>query len=195
MPKTKEQYEDIRMEKRKLIYETALWLFASKGYVATSISDIAKQADISKGLMYNYFKSKEELLQAIMDNLVNEYGGMIDPDHDGVVTHDEAENFIDKFFDMLIRRKEELKLYYQLSFQPQVTDFFVKKYNNGKVYVYQDLVTQYFSKKLKMDDPLAAYFTIVSFIKGVAMVAVYADHLYTNSFLMEYKDEMKKIFL
>ncbi|PMX98555.1 TetR/AcrR family transcriptional regulator, partial [Pseudomonas sp. MPR-R5A] len=31
-------------------------------YYATSINDIAKQAGISKGLLYNYYKGKEELL-------------------------------------------------------------------------------------------------------------------------------------
>jgi AcrR family transcriptional regulator len=195
MPKTKEQYEEIRMEKRKLIYETALWLFASKGYVATSISDIAKHANISKGLLYNYFKSKEELLQIIMDNLVNEYGNMIDPNHDGVVTPAEAENFIDKFFDMIVRRREEFKLYYQLSFQPQVVSFLAGHYNSGKAVAHQQLITQYFSKKLDMDDPQAAYFTTVSFIKGAVMVAIYADQMFPDSFLMQYKEVMKKFFL
>ncbi|MDR1653742.1 MAG: TetR/AcrR family transcriptional regulator, partial [Prevotellaceae bacterium] len=73
MPRTKEQYEKIRNEKRQLIKQTALSLFADKGYDATSISEIAKKAGISKGLMYNYFTSKEELLQIIWDDLVREF--------------------------------------------------------------------------------------------------------------------------
>ena len=45
----------------------ALKLFAEKGYHATSISQIAVKAKVSKGLMYNYFSSKEDLLDEIIE--------------------------------------------------------------------------------------------------------------------------------
>ena len=45
--------------------ETGLKLFSQKGYEATSIRAIAKEAGVSLGLMYNYFASKEELLREI----------------------------------------------------------------------------------------------------------------------------------
>lgn len=66
MPKTKEQFEAIRQRSRGIILETALELFARKGYTSTSISQIAAQAGVSKGLIYNYFESKEALLHAIL---------------------------------------------------------------------------------------------------------------------------------
>ncbi len=53
---------------RDKILEAALDLFAEKGFHATSVDQIAKRAGVSKGLTYNYFKSKEELLIAIIDN-------------------------------------------------------------------------------------------------------------------------------
>lgn len=62
-PLTKEQFESIREESRARILAAAFKLFSSKGFVSTSISDIAREAGVSKGLMYNYFKSKEELLE------------------------------------------------------------------------------------------------------------------------------------
>ena len=52
--------------KSQLILETALRLFASQGYSATPISQIAKEAGVSQGLMYNFYSSKEELLRAMM---------------------------------------------------------------------------------------------------------------------------------
>ncbi|HRW21852.1 MAG TPA: helix-turn-helix domain-containing protein, partial [Bacteroidales bacterium] len=61
-PRTPEQFEEIRLSKHKLILDTAMKLFASSGYHNTSISKIAKEAGISKGLIYNYFDSKEDLL-------------------------------------------------------------------------------------------------------------------------------------
>ena len=54
-----------RENSKKLLVHTALKLFSEKGYDATSIRNIASEAGVSLGLMYNYFKSKEELLQEI----------------------------------------------------------------------------------------------------------------------------------
>lgn len=48
-----------------LLIDTSLSLFSEKGYEATSIRVIAKHAGISLGLLYNYFKSKEDLLVEI----------------------------------------------------------------------------------------------------------------------------------
>lgn len=51
---------------KDLIVRTALKLFANHGYSNTPISLIAKTAKVSQGLMYNFFKSKEELLKEMM---------------------------------------------------------------------------------------------------------------------------------
>lgn len=71
-PKTKEQFDEIRLQTMTTIKEVALELFAQQGYHGTSISQIARAANISKGLMYNYFSGKEELLEAIVMDAVNE---------------------------------------------------------------------------------------------------------------------------
>jgi len=52
--------------KEKLL-SSALTLFSKQGFHETSVSQIAKAAAVSKGLTYNYFKSKEELLLAIIN--------------------------------------------------------------------------------------------------------------------------------
>ncbi|CAG0964933.1 HTH-type transcriptional regulator AcrR [Flavobacteriales bacterium] len=62
-PLSKEQFEVRREESKTKIISVALKLFSKKGFENTSISDIAKAAKISKGLTYNYFKSKDELLE------------------------------------------------------------------------------------------------------------------------------------
>lgn len=62
METRKEQKERRRQE---IIY-TALELFISKGYVATKITDIAKRANMSRGLMFHYFESKEKLYEELI---------------------------------------------------------------------------------------------------------------------------------
>ncbi|WP_262693132.1 TetR/AcrR family transcriptional regulator [Kordiimonas aquimaris] len=50
------------------ILNAAMELFAKNGYHNTSTSQIAKAAGVSKGLMYNYYSSKDALLLAIIEH-------------------------------------------------------------------------------------------------------------------------------
>ena len=68
MARTAAQNKRIRDAKRELILTTALNLFSLKGYYSTRIQDIAETADISQGLMYYYYPSKE----AVYIDLVND---------------------------------------------------------------------------------------------------------------------------
>jgi AcrR family transcriptional regulator len=193
MPRTKEQYEKIRQEKRQLIKETALSLFAANGYEATSISDIARSAGISKGLMYNYFTSKEELLETIWNELIVVFDKIIDTDNDGEITDSEAEYFIDSVFDMLINRREYWKLYFQLSFQPKVMEFLVNIYNISKVQERQNLMFRYFSQKLNFASLELGYFSIRVFLKGLSMIIPYTESIFSDDFLNSYKIWLKNI--
>jgi AcrR family transcriptional regulator len=53
------------LDKRRLIVDAAIKVFAEKGYHGTRISDIAHHAEIAYGLVYHYFKNKEEILDTI----------------------------------------------------------------------------------------------------------------------------------
>lgn len=52
------------------ILDAALELFGTVGYESTSISKIAAKAGVSKGLIYNYFESKDDLLRKLIDDLL-----------------------------------------------------------------------------------------------------------------------------
>jgi TetR/AcrR family fatty acid metabolism transcriptional regulator len=52
-------------DKRRLILNAAVRVFARKGYHASRVSDIAEEAGVAHGLLYHYFRSKEELLETI----------------------------------------------------------------------------------------------------------------------------------
>jgi AcrR family transcriptional regulator len=61
-------------EKRLFILNAAAEIFASEGYHHASISDICKNAGISNGALYKYFKNKEDMFLSIIDygiDLVN----------------------------------------------------------------------------------------------------------------------------
>ncbi|MDR1780996.1 MAG: TetR/AcrR family transcriptional regulator [Tannerella sp.] len=194
MPRTKEQYEKIRQERRELIRETALKLFATKGYAATSINEIAQSAGISKGLMYNYFASKEDVMQTIWDDLSEMFYAAIDSNHDGEVSDEEMEVFIDKLFDLLVNCREEMKLYYQCSFQPEVLDFLQHKLNTTKLMQRQQEIVKSLSERLPIADADNAYFSVLVFLKGLSMVVTYTESVYDNGFLMKYKEFLKECF-
>ncbi|WNB91909.1 TetR/AcrR family transcriptional regulator [Bacillus sp. NEB1478] len=70
MPKVSEQYKE---EKRSQIIESALKCFGEKGYQATIIDDIVKDSNISKGAIYNYFASKEEIYLQLLQINTNSF--------------------------------------------------------------------------------------------------------------------------
>ena len=63
-----------RKEKRGRIIEAAAQVFARKGFAGTIIADIAVQAGIGKGTIYEYFDSKEDLFFAVFQWFIGNTG-------------------------------------------------------------------------------------------------------------------------
>ena len=57
--------EKRKEKKKRIIIQAAADIFAKKGYSGAAVSDIASQADIGKGTIYEYFDSKEDLFFAV----------------------------------------------------------------------------------------------------------------------------------
>ena len=53
------------------ITQAALAAFAEKGYAATRVDEVAKRAGVSKGLLYLYFKTKEDLFKAVIRSFLS----------------------------------------------------------------------------------------------------------------------------
>ena len=53
-------------DKRRLILDAAVHVFAQKGYHTSRVGDIAEEAGVAHGLLYHYFRSKDELLETIV---------------------------------------------------------------------------------------------------------------------------------
>lgn len=52
-------------DKRRLLLEAAVRVFARRGFHAARVGDIAEEAGVAHGLLYHYFSSKEEVLETI----------------------------------------------------------------------------------------------------------------------------------
>jgi len=64
------KYQRRKEDRPQEIIEAAFSVFAEKGYAAARVDDVAKRAGVSKGLMYLYFKTKEELFKAVVKSVV-----------------------------------------------------------------------------------------------------------------------------
>jgi len=193
-PRTPKQFKEIREEKMTLIMEVALQHFANEGYFRTTINHIAKHAGISKGLMYNYFDSKEALLKAIIHRSVNEVYKYLDIDRDGYLSEGEFVFFIRKIDVMLKEKKYFWQLLFQLLMQIDIREQFLKSYpetdslihpghlpgdNNYPLKIIQ-MFTDYFDRKkgrmgIQYDaesDFNMFYFTLT----GYAIKTIYSDN-------------------
>ena len=64
------RFQRRKEERPAEITQAAMHAFAEKGYAATRVDDVAKRAGVSKGLLYLYFKTKEDLFKAVIRSFV-----------------------------------------------------------------------------------------------------------------------------
>jgi TetR/AcrR family fatty acid metabolism transcriptional regulator len=62
-------------DRRAIILDAALRTFVQRGYPETKVAEIASEAGVAEGTLYNYFPSKEDLLLALFDE---KWGRIID---------------------------------------------------------------------------------------------------------------------
>ena len=128
-PKTTTQNQEIRQQSKAKILEAAFVLIARNGYESTSIAQIAKEAGISKGLLYNYFKSKEELLITLVNNALNEGDKMIamlDMSHPKATMR----SIITLFFKDITARPDYWKLMTEMTFKIEKFEFVHQIFTN-----------------------------------------------------------------
>jgi AcrR family transcriptional regulator len=64
------RYRRRKEDRPQEITEAAFAAFAENGYSATRVEDVARRAGVSKGLLYLYFKTKEDLFKAVVQSIV-----------------------------------------------------------------------------------------------------------------------------
>lgn len=183
-PRTVLQNEIIRQQKKEHIMNTALELFSDKGYHATSISDIAKRAEISKGLLYNYFESKDKLLESIISDGFNKIIVSFDPNRDGILTKEELIFFINSIIDMMQNDKLFWRLYMSLLIQPAVHDSkIIDEYREKAGFVFTMLMDYYTRKGTKNPEAELTMFHLV-------MDGIFFNYLYDDEFPVEKVKQM-----
>lgn len=63
-------------EAKERILQASVELFSRKGFDATSVTEIARSAEVTKALIYYYFKSKEEIMDSLVRSLLDRISSM-----------------------------------------------------------------------------------------------------------------------
>ena len=166
-PRTTEGFKEIREESKNKIFNAAIELFAEKGFNATSINDIAKKAEVSKGLLYHYFKSKFGLLDEIVLGAFEEIDLLTE------TLFENATNPIDSIYNMLkltmdsLQKKPEFwKLITGLNFKKQIKVRYKEQIEQRKV---KYLETGYkLMQQLEVENPMLELLFIGALIDGMA---------------------------
>jgi AcrR family transcriptional regulator len=127
MPRTPAENDRIRRATTKQILTTALSLFCEKGYHSTSIEDIARQAEISKGLLYHYFKSKEDVLAALVEMRINDVLVVMNAAKTKPTPAQQIQHIAEGALEDVRRQPEVFRFYLNLFTQPRL-DPVVAKY-------------------------------------------------------------------
>lgn len=176
MPRSEEQFDTIRKQKKELIMEVALELFAENGFHATSISQIAKKAGISKGLIYNYFESKKDILDELITHGFNEIYENFDLNRDEILTKTEFIFFIKHNFELLSKNMEHWKLFFSLMLQPLVAESFSKDYKEMGEPVFRMIFN--FIQSQGSKDPEGDLMAISSMLEGAFLYCIVAPDIF-----------------
>jgi AcrR family transcriptional regulator len=145
-PKTHLQFTELRETKRRQILDAAIECFATTGYHAVSINELAEHAGISKGLLYHYFSSKSDLLKFIFREIMSVMMQLFDPEGLGEIDGD----LLEKYFGRLVRHmKSNLlmwKMYMAIFSQPAVRLILEKEIEEASKKP-QEIMEHYFRKK------------------------------------------------
>jgi AcrR family transcriptional regulator len=137
---------DVSEERRSQIIESAIKVFAREGFANTRMEDVATESGLSKGLLYWYFKSKEEIIIAIADLLFSvEFRKMQNLSIEGRTSHDCLEDFLNIFIEDL---QGMLKL------APIIYEFYALAFHNSTV---RHVMHEYLQRFVTLLEPVIQY--------------------------------------
>ena len=184
-PRSAAKNLEIRQETIQKIMDAAFMLIAKQGYETTSIAQIAKAAGTSKGLLYNYFTGKQDLLEKLIHHVIGQYDQVMEQ----AIAADAAsklENIFRHFFKELRERPDYWRLLTELMLKIDqfrfVRDFVVEKMD---AYI---LLLQQLLEQLGFENPGEEAKLIAALFDGISVQAVVIREAYPL-------DELERILI
>jgi AcrR family transcriptional regulator len=175
-PRTEKQNSEIRKYRENVILSSALELFSQKGYLGASMDSIAMKAKVSKGNLYNYFESKDELLEAVLTKGMQQFVELLDSYPAELITSRDFEDAIRGNFEVVKSNSEYWKLYFNILTQPQAQQLFQKIFA-PLLEKYMKIFEGYFRRKGD-ENPLATSMLLGSTLDGVSLGYIFMGDIY-----------------
>lgn len=113
-------------ETRRIILESALDIFSRKGYSRTTFEDIALQINLSKGAVYWHFKTKSDLLVALIEDSCEHRNARLETVEEQIKTLAELRHCFLHSFNLLLSepmlRKFEFFIYFQIEWSEELME-------------------------------------------------------------------------
>ena len=172
--------------KKNTVIEVATKLFAEQGFEKTSVANICKVANVSKGLVYHHFTSKDEILKEIF-SLTTRNMMEMNKTVSNIPARKKLINLINTIFKQLENDKEFFQLNLNIMFQPST-----KKLLNSQIKERSSMLLA--SIKLIFDDIYPDQSTKLSFMFIAEIDGVSLDYLsvFDNYPLKEIKEHLIK---
>jgi len=166
-PRTEDQLLKLKAEKKKVITLAAMKMFSEEGYQTSSISKIAKEAGVSKGLIYTYFESKEDLLRTIIISTIDEMFGIADVSLGQNPNDESFEKMINDYFNWVKNNITFLQIYFGILLQPSVLRVLEPDIMSKAIPLFEKM-SVYFELK-GSEDSYAEVRFLISILDGVYM--------------------------
>lgn len=170
---------------RELILSKAIVLFSAKGFEATSIRKLAQECGISLGLMYNYFPSKEELLNSIIAESISDISKSFDVNYTGNLDKD-FELYLTNVTEIIKNKRDFWRTFHQLRYNVELV-----KANEELMYETMLYIQQSLSKFLESKSR-SSYFNLMIFAMIEGMITHYL--ILQEYPIDEVKNEIVKLY-
>ncbi len=102
------------VDTRAKILETATRLFSAQGYSNTSLSQVAKDAQVSKALIFWHFENKEKLFRTALQRTLEPYFINVVDDLEGLSEVDQIKRLVDEYYAFVSRNVYSVKFFLSL---------------------------------------------------------------------------------
>jgi len=183
------------------IIEAAETVFHEKGFDGARMQEIADKANINKGLLHYYFKSKDALFDAIFNMAIKRMSGNINSILKMEISLDEKiDLIIDSYMNLLLRNSSLPR--FVITELNKDSDRFIKKYLSGEIsHVFArfiDSVQLEINKgKIKPIDPRHLFMNMLSMIlfpfigKPMIQTLMGVDNNEFNKLMLERREHIK----
>jgi AcrR family transcriptional regulator len=172
--------EDVSEERKEQILDAATEVFAQKGFDHARMDDIVEETGLSKGALYWYFKSKDDIIFAIMDRMFQlEFRELEELKETGSSASEALRTFAEvaiKDINRMLRFTPVTYEFLALAFRNKLVQKAIKQYMNSYVSLLDPMIQRGIdSGEFKKVNPRDVSAAVGAIIEGTVLLWVY-DH-------------------